>query len=365
MKIIDSIQDVQDMARGATLLGTGGGGDPYIGELFIRNQMKKGRFPTIIDPSEVDDEAFIVSVFHLGAPPPFVEQLVSERIQLEILRRTEVLTGRKIDGLICVEIGGFNSTMPLAISAMTGIPAIDADGIGRAFPRMEMTAFSINGIRSTPTLLMDELGNEALINTENDRMCENVTRSICSTLGAHLTGAGYHMSGKQMKESAILGTVTQTLEIGRTIREAREAGEDIFEQLLASLNRRGRFARILFDGKIVDIVREIRNGWHWGKVTMRGLSNPDDELVIELQNEFSIARLNGGPVTMVPDLISVLDRESGEPRTAESLSYGQRLKVLGYSADPILRRPDSLKAVGPRCFGFDEDFLPIEELFQD
>ncbi|MGG6495451.1 UNVERIFIED_CONTAM: DUF917 domain-containing protein, partial [Bacteroidetes bacterium 56_B9] len=31
---ITSDLDVQDMARGAVLLGSGGGGDPYVGELF-------------------------------------------------------------------------------------------------------------------------------------------------------------------------------------------------------------------------------------------------------------------------------------------------------------------------------------------
>jgi len=67
-------------------------------------------------------------------------------------------------------------------------------------------------------------------------------------------------------------------------------------------------------------------------------------------------------VTVVPDLISILDRESGEPITAERLSYGQRVKVLGYSADPLLRRPEALAVMGPRCFGLDEDFVPIENI---
>jgi DUF917 family protein len=51
----------------------------------------------------------------------------------------------------------------------------------------------------------------------------------------------------------------------------------------------------------------------------------------------------------VPDLIAVLDAESAEPLTAEMLSYGQRVTVIGYSAAPIMRRPESLAVFGPGC----------------
>jgi anti-sigma regulatory factor (Ser/Thr protein kinase) len=57
----------------------------------------------------------------------------------------------------------------------------------------------------------------------------------------------------------------------------------------------------------------------------------------------------------VPDLIAVLDAESAEPLTAEMLSYGQRVSVIGYSAAPIMRRAESLAVFGPRMFGIDED----------
>ena len=72
----------------------------------------------------------------------------------------------------------------------------------------------------------------------------------------------------------------------------------------------------------------------------------------------------GRTVTVVPDLIAVLDAESAEPLTAEMLSYGQRVRVLGYSAAPIMRRPESLKVFGPRMFGIKEDFRGVETLIE-
>jgi DUF917 family protein len=97
-------------------------------------------------------------------------------------------------------------------------------------------------------------------------------------------------------------------------------------------------------------------------VTIGSLTDSGDVFTVDIQNEFTVARLNGRTVTVVPDLISILDRESAEPITAERLAYGQRVKVIGLSADPLLRTPEALAVMGPRAFGLDEDFEPIESL---
>jgi DUF917 family protein len=157
--------------------------------------------------------------------------------------------------------------------------------------------------------------------------------------------------------------VTQTQQIGRCIRTARDGSGDVFTELLAYLNsREGRCAFELFDGKIVDVTHETRDGWHWGRVTIVPLSPSNDVFTVDIQNEFTVARLNGRMVTVMPDLISILDRESAEPITAERLAYGQRVKVIGSSADPLLRTPAALAVMGPRKFNLDEDFIPIEKL---
>jgi uncharacterized protein len=88
----------------------------------------------------------------------------------------------------------------------------------------------------------------------------------------------------------------------------------------------------------------------------------EPEFRVEIQNEYLVARHHGRTVAIVPDLIAILDAESAEPLTAEMLAYGQRVRVIGYSAAPIMRRPECLKVFGPRLFGLDEDFRPVEEL---
>ena len=161
------------------------------------------------------------------------------------------------------------------------------------------------------------------------------------------------MSGRQVKQCTVHDTVTHTLEIGRRIRKARESNIDPVE---------GRYARELFNGRIVDVLHETRDGWHWGRVLISSGAREEPELSIEIQNEYLVARLNGKTVSIVPDLIAILDAESAEPLTAEMLAYGQRVRVIGYSAAPIMRRPECLQVFGPRLFGIDEDFQPVERL---
>ena len=364
MYSITTDADVQDMARGAVLLGSGGGGDPYVGELFLRHQLTQGRQAKIVKASELADDAFVVSIAGVGAPTVLIEHLVSETTFLRLLEACESFYGRKVNALISAEIGGANSMFPLSLGARAGIPVIDGDGMGRAFPHLEMTTFSVYGCTATPAVLMDDSGNVAHVRATTDRIAEDMVRAVCASLGSMIYGSFYPMSGRQAKQLAVHDTITHTLEIGRRIRAARESQVDPVQGVLDFLDdpRNGRHAREIFNGRIVDVTHETRDGWHWGRALINSGKGDEPEFAIEIQNEYLVARHHGRTVTIVPDLIAVLDAESAEPLTAEMLSYGQRVRVLGYSAAPIMRRPECLKVFGPRLFGIDEDFRGVEDL---
>jgi len=364
MFTVTSPLDVEDMARGAVLLGSGGGGDPYIGELYLKNQLAEGRGPTIVSAAELPDDAFVLSIAGVGAPTVIVEHLISTGTLLRLLEESQRLYGRKIDALISAEIGGLNSMFPLALGALAGIPVVDGDGMGRAFPHLEMTTFGVYGVSATPSVLMDDSGNIVHVRTTTNRIAEEVVRAVCASLGSMVFGSFYAMSGKEAKALTVHDTVTHTLEIGRCIRRARDSQADPVMGLLDFLNdpEAGRFARELFNGRIVDVVHETREGWHWGSALISSTRGAEPEFRVDIQNEYLIAKHHGRTVTIVPDLIAIVDAESAEPLTAERLAYGQRVRVIGYSAAPIMRRPESLKVFGPRLFGLGEDFVKVEDV---
>ena len=85
-------------------------------------------------------------------------------------------------------------------------------------------------------------------------------------------------------------------------------------------------------------------------------------LRLELQNENLVALEQGRVLASVPDLISVLDSETAEAIATERVrlrpaGHGDRLPLRPGLAD----RPRAAVA-GPRAFGYDFDYVPVEEL---
>ena len=59
------VDEINDIALGASLLGAGGGGDPYIGRLMAMQAVKECGPVTLIEPDEVPDDAFIAPCVRL------------------------------------------------------------------------------------------------------------------------------------------------------------------------------------------------------------------------------------------------------------------------------------------------------------
>ena len=64
----------------------------------------------------------------------------------------------------------------------------------------------------------------------------------------------------------------------------------------------------------------------------------------------------------VPDLISVLDSETADAILTETIRYGQRVRVIAFACDPVWRTERGIALTGPRAFGYDLDYQPVEEL---
>ena len=144
------------------------------------------------------------------------------------------------------------------------------------------------------------------------------------------------------------------------IRDRREAREQHADPIEAVLNVTNGFR--LFRGKVVDVERKTDGMFVRGRAVVDGLDqDKGSQLIIEFPNENLIALRDGQPVTTSPDLIMSLDMESGSPVTTEGLKYGARIVVVGMPCAPQWRTPEGLAVVGPRAFGYDIDYVPVEQ----
>ena len=356
--------DLPDLARGATLLGTGGGGDPYIGKMLVERVLED-RSITILDPEEIDDDLFIIPTAQMGAPTVMVEKIPAGTEPVLALRTLEEHLGRTAGATMPIECGGINSMIPLVVAAETGLPVVDADGMGRAFPELSMETFAVYGVHGSPLALAGERGEKVVIDTgHDDRQMEWLARAITIRLGGVGHIAEYAMTGADVRRTAVPRTLSMALSLGRAIRLAREEKRSPFDAIAASLaTTLYSHMRELCVGKVVDVERRTTEGFAKGRAVIAPLG-PDagESFEIVFQNENLTAHRDGRLVAIVPDLICVVDHESAEPITTEGLRYGQRVRVLGISTPDMMRTPEALAAFGPSAFGIAEDFHPVELL---
>lgn len=361
-------EDLDDLARGATLLGTGGGGDPYIGKMLVEQVLGDGSI-TILDPDELADDLFVIPTAQMGAPTVMVEKIPAGTEPSLSLRILEEHLGREADATMPIECGGINSMIPLIVAAETGLPVVDADGMGRAFPELSMETFAVYGVHGSPLALAGERGERVIIDTgDDDRQMEWLARAITIRLGGVGHIAEYAMTGADVKRTAVPRTLSMALALGRAIRVAREEHRSPFDAIRETLaTTLYSHMRTLFEGKVVDVDRRTTDGFAKGVARIAADSadsakGEGSELEIRFQNENLIARLDGRTVAIVPDLICVVDSDSAEPITTEGLRYGQRVRVLGISTPELMRTPEALDAFGPKAFGLSEPFVPLESL---
>ena len=359
-------EDLRDLARGAAFLGTGGGGDPYLGRLMAENAVREFGMPEIISVDDLSDDAMVFTAAMVGAPTVMIEKCASgEDLELAVKRLGEII-GRQPDVISSAEIGGANSLLPVIAAARLGLPVLDCDGMGRAFPEIQMVTFNIYGVSPTPAVVVNEHLETVVVETDDAKRAEDLIRAVAIQMGLSVMFSAYSMTGREAKTTGVPGTLSMALDIGRAIRAGRKQGEPI-EALLTYLRSTDYYkhCKVLSDGKIADLSRKTDKGWSIGHCVVSSLADPDNCLDITFRNEFLVARQNGRVLTIVPDMLCVVDSETAEPITVERLRYGQRVKVLGISCAPILRTPEALSVVGPDQFGIDDPFQPIEEIHDD
>ena len=349
--------NIEDIAIGAAVLGSGGGSDPYIGKLMAREAIRQFGPVPLYSLDELADDDLVMPVAGMGAPTVLREKLPAGDDIVRAFHTLAKYAGRRARATMSIEAGGMNSIRPIYLGARLGLPVVDCDGMGRAFPEIQMTVLTAHGISASPFVMSDERGNVLLMNAVSNRWIETFSRSCVMHMGATCAIALYSATVGQLKQAAIPGTISLAEAIGRTLRRARLQERNPVASLCQTI---GGF--LLFRGKIIDVDRRVVAGFARGDARMRGSGAfADQDLRLDFQNEHLVVRIDEEFVATTPDLIAVLDSETANPITTESLRYGMRVAVVAIPCAPQWREPAALALVHPRYFGYDIDYVPVEE----
>ena len=369
-QVIDE-RAIEEITLGASILATGGGGDPEIGLLWTLDTIKKGNEIVMIKPEDIPDDVMGASVGCLGAPIVLTEKPPSQNILEKAFKQLSRYLGEKLELVIPFECGGVNSTVAYAIAGELGIPVVDVDGMNRAFPELHQTSWVANGSHASPAVSVDDRGNITIIDTEEDNLrAETIARSAAMAYGGISWKASYPLTGKEIKEKSILYSQTIAWDIGRAVMDARNNHEDPIEKIIQELKRTQNVDSYrVFNGKIVDINRdfggEATRGFSSGKIKLEGIGDYKDQIAeIDFQNEWLRLKVNGKTLCLPPDLITILDNETGEPIRTDIMKYGYRGSILLIPAQDRMRTKRGLEIFGPSYFGYEETYEPVESIMK-
>jgi DUF917 family protein len=172
---------------------------------------------------------------------------------------------------------------------------------------------------------------------------------------------------------SVLNTMSLAWRIGRCIARAKQHNttSTVAEQIIDEVGG-PETAKILFRGKIIGVERRLWKGHSYGEIIIQQVADEELEsssstsatvavggvLKIPFKNENIYAKHvkdDGSEeyVAMVPDLIAVLDTQSGKALGVPEYRYGVMVTVLGITCSPRwVDTPKGLEIGGPAAMGF-------------
>src|SRR5262249_34233940 len=148
----------------------------YMSKLMAQQAIAAHGSVGVLDPDELDDLDLIVPLAMIGAPTVVFERPFAADTFFRAFKMLEQHLGRPIHATMPIEIGGCNALLPIVMAARLGLPLVDADGMGRAFPEIQMTAFTIRGVAAGPLALADDRGNQTTVEPADNFWAEKLVR---------------------------------------------------------------------------------------------------------------------------------------------------------------------------------------------
>jgi len=354
---------VSSLARGAMYLGSGGGGDVKLMELMAKRIIKENGPIPLISPFRFPDEEWVIPVAVMGSPTIFSERLPSGNELKKVVETIEKEKNIAASAITGLEIGGMNALSPVIAAALTNLPLLDADGMGRAFPELQMTTYHGFGMKASPAVISNRPDKTYLLSSDENTEIEKQARKLVTDLGGWAAIACYPMQGWQMREAGILQTYTLTIRLGEALSADAMDAHGVMEKMRKIFQKSiyGKPVKLI-EGKIVDLQRNIIEGMLKGSLVVEGSGSYIGEyLSVFFHNEYLWIKKNDATLATVPDLICVLDEETGYPLSVEELENHVKVWVIAIPGPFLLQTAKMLDVVGPMQFGIAENFIPIEE----
>lgn len=318
------------IALGGYFLGGGGGGSIEKGFSAIESAFeiaKEGL--TLLPISSFDDDDIIITASGVGSPAS-TEQYVDEEQIRRCFELFQSAYPKEIKGIITNENGGGSSLNGFVISAITGIPLVDAPCNGRAHPTGTMGSMGLSTIKEYKTTQVCVGGNPLsqmnleVVSNGNLFATSKVVREAAVQAGGLVTVLRNPVEVKYVKENAAVGSLLQAMKIGEIFMKNEGDLDEIINQLKDFIQ-----IEVIESGKVKKADLTITGGFDIGEVVI-------NDLELTFWNEYMTAEINGDRVATFPDLITTIDIDTTSVVNTSHIKEGMNVMVVKVPAKNLI-----------------------------
>ncbi|WP_338671430.1 DUF917 domain-containing protein [Listeria seeligeri] len=365
---IENLDELFDFVYGCSLFGCGGGGSPSIGTELLTASFKKQSTLTYYDIDYFDDEDWICTAFYMGSIAPQSEiekekmigrgqtQRRNKFFLEESILELEKELGVTFSAIIAEELGGINAVAPFAAATNLNKKFIDGDFAGRAVPEATAIYPRILDLKMCPVACCDVWGNKTIIRESHSyELVEVIGKMLSVPAGEPIGLAGFAMQINDAKRALSRNTLSKAQNIGKLLRET-----DLNKRSFPELFSRIVNGKWLFSGTVNKMKWKNEDGYMIGNFYLCGINEfLNHTLKMWFKNENHIAWIDDIVQVTSPDLIQILDSNSGLPVTNDALTDGQSIDVIAIPNERY-RTPAGIDVLGPHHFGyFDITYQPF------
>ncbi len=360
MKYVTS-QKVQALYYGSLCTACGGGEySDHLPALLTRHIEAHG--PVRIESlEELSGEGRYLTVGIMGSMLEASLQTGAEGV--ELVKRFSDESSIPCRGLFSIEASSLNVLFPILVAGMLGVPLVDGDCMGRAFPEFQMTTAQAEGRQIAPMSLLTPGGEYYHFEDLENLLFEVKAREIASHAAGIAYFSGFPLDRAALRSVLLPGTLSFVYEIGLCFI-GPDSYSDLLERIIETTKNSTYGSAIeLFVGTTAEIGISLEGGRRWSQIGLKGTgSYQHSTFSLLAQNELLIAFRDDRISAMVPDLITLIDLHSLKPLSLSALKTDMRVAVIGIPAPVRLKSPAMLQVLGPLCFGYSTEYIPIEKI---
>ena len=339
-------EQIKHLLTGAAFFSTGGGGSLTEGLKVIQGIEEI----TLLNVDLAHPDKFCATAYLVGGVSPPSLEIVSKYkkivynnpvdIVVKSFNYLQKIIDKKIDYVVPIELGGFNTAVSLYLAAKTGVPLIDADLTGRSAPEMLQTSYYLGDIDPSPAAVITIFDDKFLIENVSDYVrMDEIFRSIVALSANYDIGvSNFPIPLKKARPYLLENTLSHCIEIGALLAENK-----VMDAIKCAKGK------VIFTGILKEEIFEEKNGFTIGKAI---LENNDQQLVVEYKNENLVSYSKDKQIiASVPDLIGVITI-NGKPVMNTDYPKHQPLIVYSIPSPQIWKSAKGQAIFGLKHFGY-------------